>query len=40
MVYLAVQRKIKKWTMSVRNWSTVINQFMIIFKDRIEEAEK
>ncbi|MDR0420570.1 MAG: transposase, partial [Prevotellaceae bacterium] len=31
-VFLAVRNAEKKWTLPIRNWGTVINQFMIIFE--------
>ncbi len=33
-VYLAVMNIQKKWTMPIRNWGTVLNQFIIIFENR------
>ena len=29
-VYLAIRNIEKKWTMPIRNWGTILNQFMII----------
>jgi putative transposase len=34
-VYLAVQEATKKWTMPIRDWGLIINQFIIIFENRI-----
>lgn len=34
-VYLAIGEIEKKWTMPIRNWAIVINQFILIFEDRI-----
>ena len=34
-VFLAVQEATKKWTMPIRDWGMIINQFMIIFEDRL-----
>lgn len=34
VVYLAIINIQKKWTMSIRNWGTILNQFIIIFDDR------
>ena len=33
-VYLALREATKKWTMPIRNWGIVLNQFMLIFEDR------
>lgn len=35
LVYLALQNMIKKWTMPIFNWKDALNQFAIIFEDRI-----
>jgi transposase-like protein len=35
-VWLALQEIEKKWTAPVRNWGLIMNQFMLIFEDRIE----
>jgi len=34
-VYLALREITKKWTMPIRNWGIVLNQFITIFEDRI-----
>lgn len=34
-VWLALQEIEKKWTMPLRNWGLVINQFLAIFENRI-----
>ena len=34
-VYLALNEVTKKWTMPVRNWGIILNQFMTIFADRL-----
>lgn len=34
-VWLALQEIEKKWTMPIRNWGLVMNQFMAIFENRI-----
>lgn len=36
VVYLAIINIQKKWTMAIHNWGTILNQFNIIFDDRIE----
>ena len=33
--FLAVQEATKKWTMPIRDWGTILNQFMIIFEDKL-----
>jgi transposase-like protein len=33
--FLAVQEATKKWTMPIRDWGTILNQFMIIFEERL-----
>lgn len=35
-VYLALREISKKWTMPIRNWGIVLNQFLIIFGDRLK----
>lgn len=34
-VYLAIREASKSWTMPIRNWGEIFNQFMIIFENRI-----
>jgi len=34
-VYLALREATKKWTMSIRNWGIVLDQFLTIFENRI-----
>lgn len=34
--YLAVNEITKKWTQPIRNWGIIINQFLIIFEDRLK----
>lgn len=34
-VYLAIHEATKKWTMPIRNWGTILNQFIIMFENRI-----
>lgn len=33
--FLAIQEATKKWTMPIRDWGTILNQFMIIFEGRL-----
>jgi transposase-like protein len=35
-VYLAVLESTKKWTMPIRNWGQILNQFILIFENRIK----
>lgn len=35
-VYLAIFEITKKWTMPIRNWPIILNQFMSIFEDRVQ----
>ena len=34
-VFLAVNETTKKWTMPIRDWGLILNQFLIIFDDRL-----
>ena len=34
-VFLAVNETTKKWTMPIRDWGLILNQFLIIFEDRL-----
>ena len=34
LIYLAMQNIAKKWTMPIKNWGAVINQFSITFEGR------
>lgn len=35
LLYLAIQNVMKKWTMPIRDWGAAINQFAIIFEERV-----
>jgi putative transposase len=35
VLYLALNRIAKKWTMPISNWKAALNQFAIMFSDRI-----
>jgi len=35
LLYLALQNISKKWTMPIRNWKSALNQFTIIFEERM-----
>lgn len=34
-VYLALREVTKKWTMPIRNWGIILNQFLTIFENRV-----
>ncbi len=34
-VYLAINQSAKKWTIPIRNWGQILNQFLILFENRI-----
>ena len=36
LLYLALRNITKKWTMPIRNWGKAMNQFVIIFGDRVK----
>ncbi|WP_375563341.1 IS256 family transposase [Bernardetia sp. OM2101] len=35
-VYLAIREATRKWSMQIRNWGIILNQFVIIFGDRVK----
>jgi transposase-like protein len=35
VVYLTTQQASKKWAMPIRNWTSTLNRFMIMFDDPI-----
>ena len=35
VVYLAIMQASKKWTMPIREWRSALNQFSIVFGDRM-----
>ena len=35
-VFLALKEATKRWTMPIRNWGMVLNQFLIIFEERVK----
>ena len=35
VLYLALQRISKKWTMPISNWKSALNQFAIMFEERL-----
>lgn len=35
LLYLAIRNIMKKWTMPIRDWGAAINQFAIIFEERV-----
>jgi putative transposase len=38
-IYLAIQDAAKKWTMPIGNWRTVLNLFMVVFDDRLNDYQ-
>ena len=34
-VYLALREATKKWTMPIRDWGIILNQFLNLYQDRI-----
>ncbi|QBS10472.1 transposase [Legionella israelensis] len=37
LLYLAIERIARKWTMPIHNWKPAMNRFMIEFGDRVTE---
>ena len=35
-VYLALREATKKWSMPIQNWGIVLNQFLVIFEERVQ----
>jgi transposase-like protein len=35
-VYLATREATKKWSMPIRNWGIILNQFLVIFEKRVQ----
>ncbi len=35
-IFIALQNAEKKWTMPIRNWKQALNQFAIMFNDRVK----
>lgn len=36
IMYLAINKASKKWTMPIRNWGVALNQFSIMFEERVK----
>lgn len=36
VIFLATEQAAKKWTMPIRDWKAAVNQFMILFPDRMQ----
>jgi len=34
-IYLALREATKKWTMPIKNWGIILNQFLTIFEKRV-----
>ena len=39
LLYLALERIAKKWTMPVQNWKAALQRFAILLGDRVPKAE-
>ena len=37
VIYLATQQASSRWSMPIRNWTSALNRFMIMFDDRISK---
>lgn len=37
LLYLALKNIAKKWTMPIRDWKAALNQFTIIFENRMPD---
>jgi putative transposase len=37
VVYLAIEQVAKKWMMPIRDWKPELNQFMILYQDRLPD---
>ena len=37
VVYLAIEQAAKKWSMPIQNWKPALNQFMMLYEDRLPE---
>lgn len=35
VIYLAIQSASKRWTMPIHHWKEALNQFMIVFDERL-----
>ena len=35
LIYLALRNITKKWTKPIKNWKAALNQFAILFEDRV-----
>ena len=38
VLYLAIDQAAKKWTMPIHNWKPALNQFMILYSDRLVDV--
>jgi len=34
--FLALRESTKKWTMPIRNWGIILDQFLTIFEERVQ----
>jgi putative transposase len=37
VVYLAIEQAAKKWSMPIQNWKPALNQFMMLYEDRLPD---
>ena len=37
VIYLAIRKASKKWTMPIPNWKLALNRFMIEFENRLAD---
>jgi putative transposase len=35
-VYLAIREATKKWSMPIRDWGIILNQFLTIYEKRVQ----
>jgi transposase-like protein len=40
LVYLAIHEASKRWTLPIRGWKAALNQFAILFEDRLPRTDK
>ncbi len=37
IIFLAIERASKKWTLPIRDWNSAMNQFMILHEERLKD---
>ena len=40
LVYLAIHEASKRWTLPIRGWKAALNQYAILFEDRLPRTDK